>query len=365
MALSSLGSYDILEPLGEGTTGVVFRAVDRRDQRQVALKILRPALLTESDRRGRFLREARAAAFLVHPHIATIYEVGEELLDADGLSACGLEAPEAPCRLPFLAIELLDGADLGTLVAQRAPMALGEALDIAAQIVDALGAAHRAGIVHRDLKPANVRITSDGRAKLLDFGLAKILPPDDFSDYTTASQLTLDGMVMGTLPYLPPEQLQATDVDGRADLFSVGVMLYEMLTGRLPFPSATLLEYARALISSQVEPPSRHRPDLPPWLDELVLRLLRIEPERRFQSGAEVAVVLRRHLAATLEPAAIPPALPGPPPVAAAEAAPGTPEIEPRAAAPAPSGWSRRWLPLAAALAVVVLIAALYFWRAA
>jgi serine/threonine-protein kinase len=195
-------------------------------------------------------------------------------------------------------------------------------VDLMRQILSALEAAHAIGVIHRDLKPANVMVTAEGRAKLLDFGLAKILPGAD-SELGTGSQLTLDGMVMGTLPYLAPEQLQASDVRRRSDLFSLGVLTYELLTGETPFPGSTMVEYARAILTRPAQPPSDHRPDVPEWLDELVLSLLAIEPEER-PSAAEIRNDLDRRI--------------GPVPTASPPTA--SPTSEPVEKAPEPEGMS-------------------------
>ncbi len=289
MSSARVSFYRVEAPLGQGTSGLVFRARDERNGRQVAVKLLRPEANAEPQRRSRFLREARAIAALDHPHIAKIYEVGIATLDEESARWLGLPENKSKDerKLPFLALEQLDGADLGAVIGGK-PMPLELACELGCQMLSALGAAHELGIVHRDLKPANVRITSEQKVKLLDFGLAKIssLGP---ADPATASHLTLDGMVMGTLPYLAPEQLQGELVDGRADLFSFGVLFFEMLTGRPPFIATTLVEYARSLIHSRIDKPSHLVRDLPEWVDALVLDLLATEPAER-PSSAEKAL---------------------------------------------------------------------------
>jgi eukaryotic-like serine/threonine-protein kinase len=289
---SRLARFEVLEKLGQGSTGVVFRAFDPESQQTLALKVLRPVLNGDHDRRSRFLREARTVKALAHPHIATIYEVGEALLEP-GLCA-ELEpekgANEVSCL--YLAFELVEGEDLRSLL-DRGPLTLEQSLDLSLQILSALQAAHRVGVIHRDLKPANVRIGPGFEAKLIDFGFAKILPPAN-GDPITGSNLTLDGMVMGTLPYIAPEQVQGMKVDARADLFALGVMLYEMTTGCVPFPGSSLLEYARSLLGHKLVPPSRLVPTLPPFFDQIVAQLLALDPNDRLMSAPAVEKAITR-----------------------------------------------------------------------
>ncbi|MEM1205705.1 MAG: protein kinase [Acidobacteriota bacterium] len=281
MTLRTLDHFDVLERIGTGGMGAVFKARDRHLHRTVAVKLLLPEVNADAERRSRFLREGRAAGALNHPNIATIFEVGEVRMGREDLVSLGLGAANAPLVLPYIAMEYVEGRDLGELMEDRA-LDTRQALEVARQILAALGAAHAAGVVHRDLKPANILVGADGTTKLLDFGLAKILrsQPADLDD-RTASQLTLDGTVMGTLPYLAPEQLQSSRVDGRADVFALGVILYEMLAGTTPYPGSTMVEYARAVLIEDIEPLSSHDPSLPPWIGDLTLRLLTTEPNLR------------------------------------------------------------------------------------
>lgn len=350
MASAQVSFYEVESLLGQGTTGLVFRARDQRDGRLVAVKLLRPEADAEPERRSRFLREARAIAALDHPHIARIYEVGVAVLSTENARDLGLPETAAgePRRLPFLALELLDGVDLGVLIGGQ-PLDPELACELASQMLRAIAAAHRVGIVHRDLKPANVRVTSGNQVKLLDFGLAKMVKTGPL-DPATASHLTLDGMVMGTLPYLAPEQLQGEAVDGRADLFSFGVLLFEMLTGRPPFSANTLVEYARSLIHSRIPKPSQLRPGLPPYLDRLTLELIAVEPADRPPSAEEA---LERLEAGRLAPAAEPPA----------PAPPQAPVEFPGPAAKTPDEGGRGWafrlafaLPLVLILLLVLLL---------
>lgn len=321
MSRAQVSFYEVESLLGQGTTGLVYRARDRRDGRPVAVKLLRPEANAEPERRSRFLREARAIAAIDHPHIARIYEVDVATLSAESASALGLCERTAgdSLRLPFLALELLDGTDLSVSIGGQ-PMAEELACELARQMLEALAAAHRAGIVHRDLKPANVRVTSSGQVKLLDFGLAKMIPTGPL-DPATASHLTLDGMVMGTLPYLAPEQLQGEIVDGRADLFSFGVLFYEMLTGGPPIKATTLVEYARSLIHSKIEKPSHRRPGLPEPLDRLVLELIATEPGERPPTAEAALARLAARSGVAAEPDRLAPAE-GPFVPAASETAP-------------------------------------------
>lgn len=301
-----LAHFELRERIGLGAMGAVYRADDARLGRTVAVKLLLPEVAEDAERRSRFLREARAAAGLNHPNIAMIFEVGEVRFDGPALAELRLPRHGTPSSgfgdIPFFAMEYVPGQDLGTLLETNREtsgrLEIGQVVDLARQIARALEAAHGAGIVHRDLKPGNVRVTPQGRAKLLDFGLAKLLSRESGRtvDSGTGSQLTLDGMVMGTLPYLAPEQLQGLHIDGRADLFALGVMLYEMLTGRAPYPSDSMVEYARALLVGGVAKPSSQRPDTPQWLDDLVLRLMHTDPDQRPMSAAVVRMELEEHM---------------------------------------------------------------------
>ena len=263
---SRLGGYEILDRIGSGGMGEVYRARDPRLQRDVAVKVL-PPHATSAEWRARFEREARTAAALSHPNIATIYEIGE-----------------AENRVYF-AMELIDGVTLAERVRDGA-RPLGEVLDIAIPIADALSEAARKGIVHRDLKTANVMVTARGMVKVLDFGLAKFL---DHPDAMTQLELTQAGAVMGTLPYMSPEQILGRPVDTRSDLFALGVMLYELAAGRRPFTGATSGELAGAILHQSL-------PSLPRdagALTAIVTRLLEKDPADRYASADELLTDLK------------------------------------------------------------------------
>jgi tetratricopeptide (TPR) repeat protein/predicted Ser/Thr protein kinase len=265
--------YRILERVGAGGMGEVFRAEDTRLERIVALKFLQAALQSDPESRSRFLREARAASALRSPTIAAIYDIVEH----EGSV--------------FIAMEYVEGELLSARVA-RGPLPLGQALDIALQVADALDEAHDRGIVHRDIKSANLIITSRERVKVLDFGLAKFLDPPGSPAALrsiTGTQETMAGMVLGTLSYMSPEQALARAVDHRSDLFSLGIVLYEMLTGRLPFAGATAAEIIDRLLNH--DPPALGR-DVPPELEGIVHRALAKDPRFRYQSAREFYVDL-------------------------------------------------------------------------
>ncbi len=275
-----IAHYRILEKLGAGGMGEVYLAEDTTLGRRVALKILPDAHTRDPERLARFKQEARAASALNHPNILTIHEVGL----ADGHH--------------FIATEFVEGQTLGALLASRGRMATVEALEIAAQVASALASAHGAGIVHRDVKPENVMLRGDGYVKVLDFGLALIRLPDAAArmartDLTAAptveAPLTQEGVVLGTVHYMSPEQASGRAVDARSDIFSLGSVLYEMVTGQRAFQRGTVMETLAAIIDREPEPlPAR----LPPELSKLILRCLRKEPERRFQTMADLKVAL-------------------------------------------------------------------------
>ncbi|MEM7353680.1 MAG: protein kinase [Acidobacteriota bacterium] len=278
-----LAHYQLRRQIGRGGMGVVYQAYDTRLQRQVAIKVL-PALMADAPgRKARLMREARAAAKLNHPAIATIYEVGETHTEDSELAMFSKE-------VIYIAMEYVEGDDLSWRLQEG--LAMDEAVDIAAQIAEGLASAHRAGVIHRDLKPGNVRITPEGRAKILDFGLAKI---DEDVDPNTPTQpaLTKTGVVVGTIPYMAPEQFEGTGLDERADLFSLGVILYQMLTGSLPFAGARLVDYVRALANQEPESPSKSNPHIPDRLGRVVERLLAKDPEDRYPSATAVCGELR------------------------------------------------------------------------
>jgi len=266
-----VGHYRILEKIGAGGMGEVYRAHDEQLDRDVALKVLPPHTLTDQTARARLLREARAAAALNHPHICTIHEVGE----------AGGQA--------YIAMELVEGKPLSALVAGQG-LPVETVLRFGSQIADALAHAHERRIVHRDLKSANVMITPEGRAKVLDFGLAKRLSGEELAEATTKSvaSLTQAGALVGTVPYMAPEQLRGLPADARSDVWALGVVLYEMAAGRRPFQGQTGFELSSAIFN-QVPPPL---PAVPTELGAVIERCLAKEPGQRYQQGSEVRAAL-------------------------------------------------------------------------
>jgi len=222
-----LGPYEIVAPIGAGGMGEVYRAHDDRLERDVALKVLPPDSVGDTERLERFVREARVLAALSHPHIVTIYSTEE----ADGI--------------PFLTMELVQGRPLTELMASGG-LALSRLYELAVPLADAIAAAHDKQVTHRDLKPANIMVSSDGRLKVLDFGLAAIHAPADADQ--TQMALTQQGAVLGTLPYMSPEQVEGKAVDHRSDIFSLGVILYEMATGQRPFAGESRASLASSIL---------------------------------------------------------------------------------------------------------------------
>ncbi len=273
----TISHYEILELLGEGGMGVVYRARDTRLDRTVAIKVMHPGAAARRERRERFIREAKAASALNHPNIVTIHDIDRD-------------ASEGAER-DFIVMEYADGAALDELLAKR-PLPVAEALNYAVQIARALAAAHGAGIVHRDVKPANVLLTKKGEAKLGDFGLAKLAEPqsgdDDTSPTVSAGLRTEDGAVLGTPSYMSPEQAEGRPVDCRTDVFSFGSMLYEMLAGRRPFSGDSHVSIRKAVLTTTPSGIRAARPEIVPGLESVVFRCLEKEREARYRSGAEL-----------------------------------------------------------------------------
>jgi TolB-like protein len=264
-----LGSYEILAKVGEGGMGEVYRATDTRLGREVALKILPADMAADADRLARFQREARAAAALNHPNIVTLYSVEH----ADGIH--------------FLTMELVDGRSLQEMITPDG-MTAGRVVDLVAAMADAIAAAHDKDLVHRDLKPANVMITTDGRVKLLDFGLAKVVRPVDPDGATRADfDQTQYGVVMGTPPYMSPEQISGAAVDHRTDIFALGTILYEMLTGARPFRGTTQMQLAASILRDPM--PAISKPGVPAELSDLIERCLAKNPNERLSSAKLLA----------------------------------------------------------------------------
>jgi len=262
---TTISHYKILEKLGEGGMGVVYKALDTKLEREVALKFLPPHLSASEQDKARFIQEAKAAATLNHPNICTVYAIDEHE------------------KQLFIAMQYVDGQLLRD---RMYGLSQKQALEIGIQVAEGLAAAHEKGVVHRDIKPENIMVRKDGIAQIMDFGLAKL---------KGVSRLTKEGSTVGTAGYMSPEQIQGQDADHRSDIFSLGVLLYEMLTGQLPFKGVHETAIAYEIVNVDATPMSMVKPETHPDLDRIVLECLEKDPSERFQSAAEIAKELKRY----------------------------------------------------------------------
>lgn len=291
MALTTgtkLGPYEIQSPLGAGGMGEVYRARDSRLGREVAVKVVPGSFSTDPGRLQRFEQEARAASALNHPNILAVYDVGTH----DGI--------------PYLVTELLEGEALGGRL-QEGALPPRKGLEYAVQIAQGLAAAHERGIVHRDLKPDNIFLCRDGRAKILDFGLAKLIASEAQAATLTSlgSAHTAEGTVLGTAGYMSPEQVRGQPTDPRSDIFSFGTVLYEMFSGRRTFTGPTPADTASAILREDPQDLLAGNPKITPALNRIVLHCVEKNPDERFQSARDLAFHLRS-LSAISESAAAP-----------------------------------------------------------
>ena len=274
---TKLGPYEVLSWIGAGGMGEVYKARDARLDRFVAIKILPENVSSNAELRQRFEREARMLASLSHPHICAIFDTGQQ------------------GNTDYLVMEYLDGQTLAQKL-EAAPLPLREAIHISLQIVDALDKAHSRGIIHRDLKPSNVMMIG-WDAKLLDFGLAKLRESthsETLSSLSTRAENTALGVVLGTLQYMAPEQLEGRAVDARTDIFAFGALFHEMVTGRRAFQGASQASLISAIMSSEPDPLSKFQPMTPPLLERVIKRCLAKDPAQRWQSARDLVTQLQK-----------------------------------------------------------------------
>jgi eukaryotic-like serine/threonine-protein kinase len=284
----NVGRYRIVEELGRGAMGIVYKAHDPNLDLVVALKVLRQdRVVTESFTR-RFVAEARALGRLDHPNIVRVYNVDEDR------------------GTVFIAMEFIEGESLDGLMRKRR-FSPEEIAGLGAEIASALDDAHRRGIVHRDIKPSNILVRSDGKPKITDFGIARIEDP-------SAQTMTQAGEILGTPAYMSPEQVMSRPVDGRSDLFSLGIILYELCAGKRPFGGESLGAVFNAITGKEPPPLGEAHPDVPADLDRIVAKCLRKDPDERYGTGADLAAALRDSLRKVREPALAAPPAPGPKP---------------------------------------------------
>src|SRR5215468_9806383 len=274
---TKLGPYEILSPLGSGGMGEVYRARDTRLERTVAVKILPAHLSSDPIRRQRFEREAKTISSLNHPYICVLHDIGHQ----DGID--------------YLVMECVEGETLAKRL-EKGPLPLEQVLKFGAQIADALDKAHRSGVVHRDLKPGNIMLTPTG-AKLLDFGLAKpavaLVSGSTLTVTARPSPMTQEGTIVGTFQYMSPEQVEGKELDGRSDIFSLGTVLYEMLTGQRAFSGKSQLMGASSILEREPEPINSLKPMTPPALDHAIRRCLAKDPDERWQTGRDLSGELK------------------------------------------------------------------------
>src|SRR5262252_3852543 len=275
---TKLGPYEVVSPLGAGGMGEVYRARDTRLGRDVAIKILPKEMSADATRKQRFEREAKTISSLNHPNICTLHDIGSQ----DGVH--------------YLVMECVEGETLAKRL-EKGPLPLEQVLKYGAQIADALDKAHQSGVVHRDLKPGNIMLTSS-RAKLLDFGLAK--PPGPLVSGATLTEtatpttpVTQEGTIVGTFQYMSPEQVEGKDVDARSDIFSLGAVLYEMVTGHRAFPGKSQLSVASAILEKEPAPINSIKPLSPVTLDHTIRRCLAKDKEERWQTAHDIELELQ------------------------------------------------------------------------
>src|SRR5882672_1694245 len=273
----TISHYRVIEQIGAGGMGVVYRARDEQLERDVALKVLPAGQLDSESSRLRFRKEGLALAKLDHPNIATVFEFGSQ------------------DNLDFLVTAYIPGVTLDVMLASK-PLSQEETIGLGLQLAKGLAAAHEQGVIHRDLKPGNLRLTPDGLLKILDFGLARFMPSKDGLE-TTTSAVTQSQAIAGTLPYMSPEQLRGGWLDARSDIWAAGAVLYEMVTGKRPFPQINGPSLVDAILNSPPQPPRELNKEISPGFENVILKALEKDPAHRYQTATEFGADLERLLA--------------------------------------------------------------------